>query len=141
MPFLSAFLGLFAQDPTVRMMQMLLLLLATVDVFFVFFTTRDILLRTRSFFYQFFSIVLVAGLPGLGFLIYLLIRPARTIRQRETDLLVREMALVLRELGQEDDEEDIEEIDEPEVAEDLGEELSNEEVDDQEQVPPPSAAA
>lgn len=99
------FSGIFAADPAIRTVQLFLLALATIDVFFVFFATRDILLRTRSFLYQFACIALVAVLPGAGFLLYLLIRPARTLRQRETDALVHEMALVLRELGQEDEEE------------------------------------
>lgn len=97
MTFLSPLVGIFAEDPAVRTVQFTLLALATVDVFLVFYATRDILLRTRLFLYQFLCIVLVAVLPGLGFLIYLLVRPARTVRQRETDALVERIAGVLGE--------------------------------------------
>lgn len=60
-------------------------------VFFIFFTTRDILLRTRSLIAQLLCILLVALLPGVGFLLYLILRPARTVLQRETDRMVREL--------------------------------------------------
>ncbi len=51
-------------------------------VFLVLFTTRDILLRTNSFLLQACSILLVAVLPIVGFFIYVLIRPSRTLAER-----------------------------------------------------------
>ncbi len=65
-----------------------LIVFAIVVLFLLFFALRDILLRTRSFWYQFFCIVIVTLLPVVGFLIYLLIRPARTIKQRELESMI-----------------------------------------------------
>lgn len=89
--FLEPWLLFLADDPLLRMMQIGMLLLGSVVIFLVFYTTRDILLRTHSFFYMFFSIVLVAALPVLGFFLYLLIRPARTIKQRETEKMLKQI--------------------------------------------------
>lgn len=75
----SAFL---ATDPTVLAVQLLMASAAFVVVFLVLFTTRDILLRTHSFLLQAFCILLAAALPIVGFFIYLLIRPSRTIAER-----------------------------------------------------------
>lgn len=60
-------------------------------IFLVFFTTRDVILRTHSFLYMLFSILLVALLPGVGFLLYLLIRPARTIKERELEKMLKDI--------------------------------------------------
>ncbi len=68
-----------------------MLLIACIVVFFVLFTLRDILLRTSSFLYQIFCILLVAALPLLGFLLYLLIRPSRTIAERRLESKVDEI--------------------------------------------------
>jgi len=76
-------LYVLSDDPVLRMVQVGLLTLGCVAVYLVCYTTRDILLRTRSFLYQAGSILLVALLPVVGFFVYLLIRPARTIKQRE----------------------------------------------------------
>jgi hypothetical protein len=84
-----------ATDPMLRFMQGLFLLLGAIVVFLVFFTTRDILLRTRSFLFMLVCIVLVAILPVIGFLIYLLIRPARTLRERVLDEAVDEIRMHL----------------------------------------------
>ena len=65
-------------------------------VFLVLFSTRDILLRTHSFFYQIACILLVAVLPVLGFLIYLLIRPSQTNSERK---LRRDVAQILAKLN------------------------------------------
>ena len=94
--FLDPVLLLLSDDPFLRAVQAVLLLLGAIDIFFVFFATRDILLRTHSFLYMVVCIFIVAALPLLGFLLYLLIRPARTVQQRETDRFVREMSKVLR---------------------------------------------
>ncbi|MCB9808375.1 hypothetical protein H6770_03920 [Candidatus Peribacteria bacterium] len=80
-----------AEDPALRILQGAMLFLGVVVIFLVFFTTRDILLRTHSFWYMFISILLVAALPVAGFLLYLLIRPARTIKERELEFLLVEL--------------------------------------------------
>lgn len=74
-----------AEDPTLRLLQFGMLFVGVIVIFLVFFTTRDILLRTHSFWAMFFSIVLVAALPVIGFFLYLLVRPARTIKERELE--------------------------------------------------------
>jgi len=75
----SAFL---ASDPAVLAVQALMAGSAFIVVFLVLFTTRDILFRTNSFLLQTFCILLTAVLPIVGFFIYLLIRPPRTIAER-----------------------------------------------------------
>ncbi len=92
-PFLQAlfepwFLFL-SQDPLLRVVQVGMLLAGVIAVFLVFYTTRDILLRTSSFLYMFLCILLVAFIPVIGFFVYLLIRPARTIKERELEQAVR----------------------------------------------------
>lgn len=88
--FAEPWLLFLADDPVLRMLQLGMLLLGGVVIFLVFYTTRDILLRTHSFLYMFVAIVLVALLPVLGFFLYLLIRPARTLRERELyDMVAR----------------------------------------------------
>jgi hypothetical protein len=57
-------------------------------VYFLFFTMRDIFLRTHSSLYQIACILLVALLPVVGFLLYFLIRPARTIKEREMEQML-----------------------------------------------------
>jgi len=57
-------------------------------VYFLFFTMRDIFLRTHSSLYQIACILLVALLPVVGFLLYFLIRPARTMKEREMEQLL-----------------------------------------------------
>ncbi|MFH0851400.1 MAG: hypothetical protein V1876_01490 [Candidatus Peregrinibacteria bacterium] len=89
--FFDPFLLFLSADPLLRMMQGGLLFIGFVVIFLVFFVTRDILLRTHSFWYMTFCIVLTALLPGIGFLLYLLIRPARTIRERELEEKVRSL--------------------------------------------------
>jgi preprotein translocase subunit YajC len=83
------FASFLSSDPDTAMMQAGLLALVIVILFLLFYTLRDIVLRTRSFVYQCFCILLVAFLPGVGFLLYLLIRPARTIKQREVEAMLQ----------------------------------------------------
>ncbi|MDA1208619.1 MAG: hypothetical protein O2904_01135 [bacterium] len=83
--FLEPWLVILTDDPMLRILQLSMLILGAVVVFLVFFTTRDILLRTHSFLYMFTCIILVAILPVVGFLLYILIRPARTIKEREME--------------------------------------------------------
>lgn len=95
---MTSFLTLLADDPTLRLIQGGLLLLGIFIIFLLFFALRDILLRTHSFLYQIVCILLVALLPGVGFLVYLLIRPARTLKQRETDSAVKKTAALLEQV-------------------------------------------
>jgi hypothetical protein len=74
--------ALLASDSTVLAVQIFLGLSACGLVFLVLFTTRDILMRTNSFLYQIACILLVALLPVVGFLMYVLIRPSRTLAER-----------------------------------------------------------
>jgi hypothetical protein len=83
-----ALLELLSDNPVLRLLQFALLVTALLSVFFVLFTTRDSLLRSTSFWFQFFAIVLVAALPIVGFLLYLLLRPARTLKERETEAIL-----------------------------------------------------
>ena len=89
--FLDPWLAFLAADPVLRSLQMAMIALGTLAVFLVFFATRDILLRTNSFPYMLFCILIVAVLPGVGFLLYLLIRPPRTAKERELEQLLRSM--------------------------------------------------
>lgn len=78
--------------------QLMVVVLSVVAVFFVFLTTRDILLRSSSLAVQLLCIVLVSVVPVIGYFLYLLVRPARTIKERHTeellqDILVRVAAL------------------------------------------------
>lgn len=88
---LDPWLVFLSDDPTLRLMQGGMLLGGGLVVFLVFFATRDILLRSQSFWYMFASIILVAALPIIGFLLYLLIRPARTIKERELEAMVAQL--------------------------------------------------
>lgn len=85
------FLSLLTDNPMIRALQLSLLGAAVIAIYLVFYTTRDILLRTRSFTYQTLSILLVAVLPIVGFFLYLLIRPSSTIRERETDKMLKKI--------------------------------------------------
>ena len=86
MEFITSFTenlsALFSTDTPVLIVQIGMIVCAFVIVFLVLFATRDILTRTHSFFYQLFCILLVAVLPVVGFLLYLLIRPSTTNAQR-----------------------------------------------------------
>lgn len=94
--FLEPWLLILADDPVLRAMQGGLVFLGVIVVFLVFYATRDILLRTRSFPAMLGSIILVAFLPVVGFFLYLLLRPARTIAQRETDRRIEEILATLK---------------------------------------------
>lgn len=78
----------FLDNPGLRVAQTGLIILGVVVLFLLFFALRDILLRTRSFWYQFICIVIVTLFPVIGFLVYLLIRPARTIKERELESML-----------------------------------------------------
>jgi len=82
-------------DPVLRLTQGGLILLAFVVLYLLFYALRDVLLRTHSFLYQFFCILLVALLPVIGFLLYLLIRPARTVKEREAEQMLTNLVMHL----------------------------------------------
>ena len=82
---LEPWLLFLADDPALRMLQLGMILLGAIVIFLVFYTTRDILLRTNSFIYMFLCIILVALIPVIGFFLYLLIRPARTLKERKME--------------------------------------------------------
>lgn len=87
--FLEPWFALLADDPALLAVQASVIVAGAFLVFLVFYTTRDILLRTKNFWYMCISILLVALLPVVGFLLYLLIRPSRTLKERSVeDLLV-----------------------------------------------------
>ncbi len=92
---MDMFSQFFSATPSVAMMQFGLAGAAAILVFLVLFATRDVLLRSDSFAYQLVCIVLVAALPVLGFLLYLLIRPARTRKQRQVD---RDVQIILERM-------------------------------------------
>ena len=117
-----------SEDPTVATAQVGLIMAVTVLLFLLLFTVRDILLRTRSFLYQFLCIILVVGLPGVGFLIYLLIRPARTIKEREMEAMLS--ALTVGMFGDDDVFEESEESEEAEEDEDDIDEDDDDEEDE-----------
>ncbi len=77
---LDSFLSM---DPAARMLQISLLVGATILLYLLFFTLKDVMQRSRSVVFQLSSLVIVAGLPGVGFLLYLLFRPSRTLAEKE----------------------------------------------------------
>ena len=95
--FAQPWLMFLAEDPALRLLQCGMLLVGVIVIFLVFFTTRDILLRTHSFWYMFFSIIIVAALPVVGFFLYLLIRPSRTNKDREMEELLTEILVEVRQ--------------------------------------------
>ncbi|MBI5156011.1 PLDc N-terminal domain-containing protein [Candidatus Peregrinibacteria bacterium] len=133
---MTSFLTLLADDPTLRFIQIGLLCIGIFIVFLLLFATRDILLRTRSFLYQIVCILLVALLPGVGFLIYLLIRPERTLKQRETDVRVKKMMELLDHVFAIDDGEtnETKETEETKESEEDEEGEENEEIEAEEVV-------
>ncbi|MEK7590736.1 MAG: hypothetical protein AAB489_00825 [Patescibacteria group bacterium] len=96
--FLSTWNFFLSDDPVFRIIQIGLIALGFLDVFLILFATRDILLRSHSFVYQCFAIILTALLPFLGFLLYLLLRPSRTLHERETEELLRSLLTTKKEV-------------------------------------------
>lgn len=88
---LEPWLLFLAEDPMLRILQGAMLLTGALMIFFVFYATRDILLRTNSFLYMFLCIVLVAALPVIGFLVYMLVRPPRTLKDKEIERMLVEL--------------------------------------------------
>ena len=100
--FTQPWLVFLSDDPALRLLQCGMLFAGLTVIFLVFYTTRDILLRTHSFWYMFVSIVMVAALPFLGFLLYLLIRPPRTIKERELEAMLMEIVFEQRDIDRRD---------------------------------------
>ncbi len=86
--FLTPFQGLFAGDPAVQLLQAVVLSVAAVLIFLLFWTLKDAILRSKSFWFQLLSIALVTLLPLFGWLAYLLIRPAQTLKEKEMERLL-----------------------------------------------------
>jgi hypothetical protein len=84
-PTLEAISMRLSSSPLIVSAQIGVVLGAAFLIFLIFYATRDVLLRSRSLTMQVFSILLVAALPVVGFLLYLLIRPARTVWERRME--------------------------------------------------------
>jgi hypothetical protein len=91
-----SFITFLASDPQLRLLQFILLSVAAASVYLVLYTTRDSILRSESFWFQFFSIGLVAVLPIVGFLLYLLLRPSRTLKEREMEDVLQHILETVR---------------------------------------------
>ena len=89
LPTLDALLGVLSDDPAARVFQLSVLGLGVLSVYLLFYTTRDVLIRSSSIPVQLFSIFLVALLPVVGFFFYLLFRPSQTIAEQEMMRLLR----------------------------------------------------
>jgi hypothetical protein len=81
----------FSSDPFALGMQIGIAALGAVAVYLLTFSVRDIILRTRSLPYQLACILLVAALPIVGFFLYLLVRPARTVKDRDIHRMLKEL--------------------------------------------------
>jgi hypothetical protein len=79
---LTSWLVLFAEDPITRSLQTALVCLAGVHIYVVLYVLRDAWLRISRVSGQILSLCLVGLLPGVGFLVYLLVRPAHTKFER-----------------------------------------------------------
>lgn len=82
---MQTFLALF---PALDANQIAVYAASFILVYFLFFAMRDIFLRTHSSLYQIACILMVALLPVVGFLLYFLVRPARTIKERELEQML-----------------------------------------------------
>lgn len=89
----SAFL---VTDPRILFLQILMVTLAFLIVYFVLFVTRDVIVRSHSFVFQIFCILL-SSVPLVGFLIYLLIRPSTTIFERQLAHKIDNIHRMMRE--------------------------------------------
>ncbi len=86
----------FSENPSVFAAQIFMVFFAFIVVFLVLLATRDIMLRTESLLLQVLCIVLVAGLPVVGYLLYLLVRPSRTLSEKR---LQHDMDSLLKKLS------------------------------------------
>lgn len=86
-----SFLSSLAFFNPVLVLQGVIFFGAVILLYLLLFTLKDIFLRTHSFWYQAFCVLLVGALPIVGFLVYLLIRPARTIKERELEQMLKNL--------------------------------------------------
>ncbi len=87
---MDLFALLLSDSPLIRWIQVAIIVAVLLDVFLVFYVMRDVLLRTHSFAIQVMSVLLAGVFPIVGFLVYLLVRPSRTLKEKEMeDLLHR----------------------------------------------------
>lgn len=121
------FAGLLPTDPIVWL-QIAIFTIAGVLVYLLLFTLRDILLRSRSFWYQFFCVLLVGCVPFIGFFLYLLIRPARTVKERDLERMLHTLGL---EAGEDPSMNDDMLDEQEEGGEDEDEENEEDEEDDE----------
>lgn len=61
----------------------LLVYLAVLWISLIFWTVRDSLLRSKNFFFQFFSTLLVTFFSIFGFFVYLIIRPPLFLAEKQ----------------------------------------------------------
>ena len=97
LPFVDSFFAFLAENPLIRGVQGIMLTLASLLVFLVFWTTRDIAQRTNLLVAQLSCIFLVATLPIVGFFVYLLIRPVRTLKEKEVERSFADVLAILKE--------------------------------------------
>jgi Na+/melibiose symporter-like transporter len=97
LPPFERFLGFLSEEPFVRGVQALLILGSSFLLFLVFHATRDILRRTQSLSAQIGCILLVAAFPLVGFLLYLLVRPQRTLHEKKLEEILQELLSVVKE--------------------------------------------
>jgi len=91
LPSGNYFAGLFADNPAMKALQYSMTALAVVHVFVVFLITRDILKRTNSIVYQIACILTAAAMPVVGIFAYLLVRPSRTLSDRNMEKTLEEI--------------------------------------------------
>jgi len=89
---------LFSSDPAVFALQVGAVAVSAIVIYTVLFTTRDILIRSSSTVAQVGSILLVAAFPIVGFFLYLLVRPSRTLYEKALRKDLNEIVVRLREM-------------------------------------------
>jgi hypothetical protein len=89
--FAQPLLHFLADDPALLMLQGAMVAASFLAIYLIFLVTRDVLLRTHSLPFMVFSILLVALVPFVGFLLYLLIRPPSTLLERDRDRMLQEI--------------------------------------------------
>jgi|GEM_PF-6140478 len=95
---LDAFTLMFSAEPAVLALQIGATALSAVVIYTVLFTTRDVLIRSRSVVFQVVSILGVAVLPVVGFFLYFLVRPSQTLAERSMQKDLTEVLVRLREM-------------------------------------------
>lgn len=104
---LEQFVFTISSNPVVFWLQASIAVAGIAAVYLLFYTVRDILLRTRSLSYQLGCIALVAALPVAGFFLYLLVRPARTAKERQLEKMLKDVLAGERKIMHEGKELDV----------------------------------